>query len=152
MLLTSASAHAIRAMIYLASQPDQRFCRAKEISEREQIPNPFLGKILQQLRHHHLLESVRGSRGGYRLGLPSSAIRLSEIVEAIEGEMKLDHCILHEAVCERANQCSLHLRLQPALEHLRSTMGDTTLEAVSQPQPSDSSSRPPRKGRSKRKE
>ena len=152
MLLTSASAHAIRAMIYLASQPDQRFCRAREISEREQIPNPFLGKILQQLRHHHLLESVRGSRGGYRLGLPPSKIRLSEIVEAIEGELKVNHCILHEAGCERTNKCSLHLRLQPALEQLRSTMGDTTLEAVSQPQPSDSSSRPPRKGRSKRKE
>jgi Rrf2 family protein len=132
MLLTSASSHAIRAMIYLASQPAQRFCRAREISEREQIPNPFLWKILRQLRAHRLLESVRGAGGGYRLGMPPSKIRLSEIVRAVEGDMEIDKCILNEGRCVEASQCALHLRLQPAWEQFLKAMENTTLEAIPQ--------------------
>ena len=150
MLLTSASAHAIRAMIYLAMQPERRFCRAREISEREQIPNPFLWKILRQLRGHHLLESVRGCGGGYRLGMAPSKIRLSEIVKAVEGDTDFDHCVLHEGRCGAASKCALHVCLQPVLEQFLSAMENTTLETVSQTRPIGHSSRPSRK-RTKRK-
>ena len=132
MLLTSASAHAIRAMIYLARQPDRRFCRAKEISEFEEIPNPFLWKILRQLCGHHLLESLRGSGGGYRLGMEPYRIRLSDIVKAVEGDTNFDHCVLHEGECREAGNCSLHVCLKPVLEQLLNVMENTTLEAVVQ--------------------
>ena len=145
MLLTSTSAQAIRAMIYLARQPSGWFCQARKISECEQIPNPFLWKILRQLRRHHLVESVRGSKGGYRLRAAPSKIHLIEIVEAIDGETEMDRCVLHEARCGREGYCSLHQRLQPILEQFRSALGNTTLEAISQPRVIVPTQRPDRK-------
>ena len=131
MFLTSSSAYAIRAMVYLAAQPEGRLCGAKEISEHEQIPPAFLWKILQVLRQHQLLRSMRGSRGGYCLAPPPSEIRLSEIVEALEGAPEPNRCELSGGNCSSEQPCAIHRRLGPVREHFQLVMAKTTLDEVS---------------------
>ncbi len=131
MLLKSVSAHALRAMIYLAHQPEGKLCKAREIAAKGQIPSPFLGKILQQLRQHHLLESVRGSRGGYRLELPPDKIRMIEIIRAVESDLDSDRCLLRQGTCNADQKCSLHLRLGPVRAQFFEAMENTTLVEIS---------------------
>lgn len=130
MFLKSASAHAIRAMIYLAQQPRGKLCRAREIAAQGQIPNPFLGKILQQLRQHHLLEAVRGAKGGYRLGIPPDKIRMIEIIRAVETDLDCERCCLRQGRCGSDVMCALHLRLQPVRKQFFEVMENTTLIEV----------------------
>ncbi len=74
--------YAVRAMTYLASQPVGRLTGAKEISEKEQIPMPFLWKILHELVRRNLVRSFKGIHGGYELARPSTQITLKEIIES----------------------------------------------------------------------
>ena len=135
MILKSASAHAIRAMIYLALQPEGKLCKAREIAAKGQIPSPFLGKILQQLRAHRLLESVRGSKGGYRLEVHPSKIRMIEIIRAVESDVDSDRCILRQGHCSMDAHCALHLRMEPVRTQFFEVMENTTLAEISRQEP-----------------
>ena len=138
MILKSASAHAIRAMIYLALQPEGKLCKAREIADRGRIPNPFLGKILQQLRQRHLLESVRGSKGGYRLEVPPDKIRMIEIIRAVDSDVDSDRCHLRQGQCNLGEPCALHRRLEPVRAKFFDVMENTTLSDVSEREPLES--------------
>ena len=67
----------------LDESPDPVQCR--DIALRQEIPEPYLNQILSLLRRAGLIVSRRGPGGGHQLARPSSAIRLGEIVEALDG-------------------------------------------------------------------
>ncbi len=83
--MIQAKAHyACLAVIELALQSEgDRPLSLREISERHGIPHPFLVQIVQQLKVAGLVNSTRGSHGGYRLGRSPDAITLLDIVEAL---------------------------------------------------------------------
>jgi len=58
--------------------------RLEELAQREAVSPNFLVQILNDLRRASLIESRRGKSGGYRLARPPAAIRLRQIVEAVE--------------------------------------------------------------------
>jgi Rrf2 family cysteine metabolism transcriptional repressor len=61
--------------------------QAKAIAQRQGIPIKFLEHILRALRHAGLVESSRGTHGGYRLAKPAEEIRLGDVIQAVEGPM-----------------------------------------------------------------
>ncbi|MCI0626445.1 MAG: Rrf2 family transcriptional regulator, partial [Acidobacteria bacterium] len=67
MLFSRTAEYAIRAMAFLALQKPGKLTGAREISEAERIPIPFLWKILQLLTRRKLVRSFKGIRGGYEL-------------------------------------------------------------------------------------
>jgi len=130
MLLSSTIAHGVRAMIYIARQPDGQLCKVKDIAAVAAVPPAFLEKILQRLRQRHLLQSFRSARGGYCLGRAAGQIRMLDILEALEGDVNEDVCFLGHGKCGLENPCSLHLCMQPVKEHFFTVMKNTTLAEV----------------------
>ena len=63
--------------------------QARELAEQQQIPLRFLEQILIQLKKAGLVESARGSSGGYMLAQQPDQISLAEIITAVEGEVTL---------------------------------------------------------------
>lgn len=61
-------------MAYLAVQKGGKLSGAREISEAEQIPMPFLWKILRLLTQRRLIRSFKGVRGGYELARPAEKV------------------------------------------------------------------------------
>ena len=59
---------------------------AAEIADRLGLARRGMEPLLQALSRAGLLESVRGPRGGYRLGRPRRDIKLSDVVAASGGE------------------------------------------------------------------
>lgn len=88
--------YAVRALCYVAAQPPGRFVPRREIQLRQNIPAPFLSKILRDLVHAGLLVSVPGARGGFRLGKPAAAITVREVYESVEGPLSLIDCVTEE--------------------------------------------------------
>jgi len=83
---------------------------AKDIAERENIPNEMVAKLLQKLKRNGILESVQGKFGGYRFAISPSQITLYSIVEAIDLEIQITDCLCDNATkkdCERIEDCSL---------------------------------------------
>lgn len=60
-----------------------------ELSERTQIPQPFLEQVLLRLKRAGLTTSRRGPEGGYTLARSAERIRLSDIYVAVEGPLNL---------------------------------------------------------------
>ncbi|MEM9587467.1 MAG: Rrf2 family transcriptional regulator [Planctomycetota bacterium] len=81
----SARVHyATLAMLELALRVDDPTpISASEITEKHQIPGPFLLQIMRTLRARGWVESIRGSQGGYRLRVDADSITLLDITEAI---------------------------------------------------------------------
>ncbi len=111
-------------MTFLATLPPGRLAGAREISQAEDIPMPFLWKILQSLTRKKLIRSFKGMHGGYKLALPSDRITIDMLLEAIDSKEKLGSCILGLPKCSDESPCPLHETWQ----ELRSRMGVMLLD------------------------
>lgn len=63
------------------------------ISEETGLPLPTVQKLVSKLSSAGLIESARGTGGGFRLSRPPVAISLADIVEAIEGPIAMSACV-----------------------------------------------------------
>lgn len=88
MKLTVKAYYSVKALLDLAMTGSALPVAVRAIAERQQIPAPYLEKLLIDLRQAKLVQSFRGSQGGYRLARAPSRIRLTDILRAV-GE-KLD--------------------------------------------------------------
>ena len=72
-------------MAQLAKRHDGRtITRLDDLAQREAVSANFLVQILNDLRRAGLVESRRGTSGGYLLARKPDSIQLREIVEAVE--------------------------------------------------------------------
>lgn len=108
MELTRKGEYAIRGIIYLARQPAGKMVLISEIAEATQVPQTFLAKILQSFAKLGIVNSYRGTGGGFTLGRPAARITLREVVEAVEGPIMPNRCLTGEGVCERDRSCRVH--------------------------------------------
>ncbi|MBZ5700385.1 MAG: Rrf2 family transcriptional regulator [Acidobacteriia bacterium] len=106
-LFSRPCSYALRAVTYLAAQPQGKLTGKKEVAQRESIPSAFLSKVLLSLCHNHVLRSRKGLRGGYELAVPAEQISLLTVVRAVSGEPFQD-CLLEERQCSSTHPCELH--------------------------------------------
>lgn len=65
------------------------------LADETGLPLPTVQKLVSRLSAAGLIESTRGTGGGFRLARPPAAISLADIVEAIEGPIALTACVEH---------------------------------------------------------
>jgi len=108
MIFSKATGYGIRALAYMASQPDHGLFGLQEIAEHEEIPPAYLRKVLGELRRHRFLRSTKGIHGGYELGRAPEAITLWEVFSLLEADPYMDMCILGKEVCSPEATCAFH--------------------------------------------
>lgn len=103
--------YGLRAMLYLASQPVGTIVPFREIATRMDVPQDFLAKILKKLVREKLAASIRGSHGGYSLGRAASEITFLDVIEAVEGPVKVNLCTdkndLDHSGCSFSGGCTM---------------------------------------------
>ena len=92
MKLTSKGRYAVMAMADLASNNHEGPISLSEISLRQNISLAYLEQIFIKLKNRKLVRSSRGAKGGYILEKPASEIRLSNIIFAVDEEVKMLSC------------------------------------------------------------
>jgi Rrf2 family transcriptional regulator, iron-sulfur cluster assembly transcription factor len=83
---------------------------AREIAEQERLPADYVEQILLRLRRAGLVESVRGARGGYRLGREPAQITMRDIMTASEHqtfEMNCEAHLVDADRCAPSSACSI---------------------------------------------
>ena len=118
MRLTRGADYGVRGVARLAAHPSGSTVLVGEIAHREGIPESYLAKIFQTLAKSGILESHRGSGGGFSLARSASEISLREVIEAIEGKVSLVACLDGQNTCSRADTCALRPVLAAAQEQL----------------------------------
>jgi Rrf2 family iron-sulfur cluster assembly transcriptional regulator len=130
MRLTRAGEYAVRCALYLAMQPDDGEISRRQVSQAMEVPLHFLGKIAQQLSHAGIIQITKGAKGGYRLARPAKHINLLEVVEAVEGPLGLNLCLIHEESCDRSGFCPVHEVWQEAQAGLQKTLAKADLATL----------------------
>lgn len=94
MRFSARGEYGILALLELALNDGRRTpLQARNISRNQRIPLRFLEQVLSALKKAGLVESVRGSQGGYNLARTPEEINLADILEAIEGPLIATGCI-----------------------------------------------------------
>ena len=92
MKLTTKGRYAVMAMADLASFKDNGPTNLTDISLRQNISLAYLEQIFIKLKKHNLVKSVRGAKGGYILDLSPEEIKISNIIAAVDEEVKMLNC------------------------------------------------------------
>ncbi len=100
--------YSVRAVLDLARHWGRERRKARQIAETMDIPERYLTQLLANLVRHELLVAVAGPDGGYSLARPPSEISLLEVVEAAEGPIGLDECVLSGGPCDWIGECPVH--------------------------------------------
>jgi Rrf2 family protein len=109
MIYSTGCEYAIRALIRLAQQaPTGGLCRLQDLVDNDNLPEQFVGKLLQVLVRADLLVSSRGRGGGFALRTLPREIVLRQIVEAIDGKDRTRRCILGLSACDENQACPQH--------------------------------------------
>ncbi len=111
MMFSTKAEYGVRVMVALAQRASERrdgeepVVPLAEIAERDGLPLAYLEHLVARLRKAGLIDSRRGSRGGYMLARPPQEITMAEVVEALEGSIAPIECISQDAdgsiVCSR---------------------------------------------------
>lgn len=132
--LTREADYAVRAMVWLAQMASQH--RNAEAAPRQKaaaiaratgIPPAFSARVLAQLQHRGFLRARAGRDGGYSLAQPVRNISLLEVIEAVEGPLLSQECLLRDSDCGTDGYCVLHDAWNAAQEALRTTLAQTSL-------------------------
>jgi len=108
MQLTRAADYAVRVMIHMAGLPPGTRASRSELAEAVECPEQFLSKVLQSLTRGGLVVSHRGNTGGFELPGGHRAATVLEVVEALEGRIRLNVCLTSDHSCTRQMWCPAH--------------------------------------------
>lgn len=107
MQISKEADYAIRSILYLSLQKDKP-STVGDISEAQGIPKAFTAKILQKLVKAGLIKSTRGVKGGFSLAKEPVNISLLDVVEAVDGDIALNYCLIDKNKCKRSHSCFVH--------------------------------------------
>lgn len=111
----------------MADTPD-RVWSAADLAARTGIAQPTVSKLLKSLARPGLLRSWRGASGGYALARPPAEISAADILDALEGPLRLTECADDHATCEFESVCRVGGAWQAINGAIRAALGTVTLE------------------------
>lgn len=92
MRLTSKSEYGLLAVIDLAISRSEGPVSARVIAKRRSVPLNFLEQILHSLRKEGIIDSIRGSKGGFVLARDAETLTVLDVVEAVDGKLSATVC------------------------------------------------------------
>lgn len=107
MKLSTRARYGTRALLDLALHSSNEPVQLKDIAHRQDISLHYLEHLITPLISAGILRSTRGARGGVQLARTPVEIKLSEIVQVLEGSITPVECVEKPEVCERTRSCAV---------------------------------------------
>ena len=105
MNLSTRTEYGLRAVMELASNYEQKPLPLKVIAQRQGISVKYLERIIAVLKNAGIVNSIRGSLGGYMLAKAPDQIKAIECFRCLEGPVSLVDCVYNKASCNRFADC-----------------------------------------------
>jgi len=105
MKVSTKGDYGVRALVELAHHYGQGPMQSAEIAARQEVPEPYLDQLLTNLRRAGFIRSVRGPQGGHALIRDPREVRLSEVMQVLEGSLAPMACVDDPGACTRTGGC-----------------------------------------------
>jgi Rrf2 family protein len=105
---------------------------ARTLAEHDGVPAPVLMNVLKSLVHGGLVTSTRGAQGGYALARPASGITVRDVLEAMEGRVRVAACCGEdeETACQECGvfvRCPVTRSMRTLNDRIQDFLGGVTL-------------------------
>jgi Rrf2 family protein len=135
MQLTRAADYAVRVMVHLATLPEGTRVQLSDLAEAAEVPSSFVAKVLQRLARTGMVASRRGMKGGFELTANGRQASLLNVVESIEGPIRLNLCVGDGPGCVRSARCAAHPVWVEAQRAVVAVLASASIETVAMPRP-----------------
>ncbi len=105
MKLSTRGEYGTRALLDLALHQGEAPILLKDIARRQQISLSYLEHLITPLIAGGIVWSTRGARGGVSLAKPPEQVKLSEVIQLLEGSIAPVECVNNPGVCSRSELC-----------------------------------------------
>lgn len=105
MKLSTRGQYGARALLDMALHYDGNPVLLKDIARRQDISAQYLEQLMSPLIKAGLVRSIRGARGGVTLAKPPEEIKLSQVIQIMEGSIALVECVDDPKICPRSDFC-----------------------------------------------
>jgi Rrf2 family protein len=123
--------YALRAVVNLTAHYGNEPVSTRAIAAEEDISYQLACKLMQKLQKASLVKSCMGPKGGFQLTREPAMISLIEVVEAIQGPISLNRCLLGVDACTKQKECTLRAKLVGLQESISSYLKGITLDEFS---------------------
>ena len=130
MKVSAQEEYGLRCLLQLAQLSEGESLTLAQIAEREGISVANAGKLLWILNKAGLVQSLRGTRGGYFLARPAHEIRLNEIIKVLDADEVNAHCKSYAGVldmCVHTGDCGIRSVIVSLHEIVEQAMSEITL-------------------------
>ena len=105
MKLSTRTRYGIRAVLELAQNHGKGPVQLNNIALHQEISVKYLEQLMAMLKSAGIVNSVRGSKGGYILAKPPEQIKLSDCFNCLEGHVVTVECVENDSYCPRVSDC-----------------------------------------------
>lgn len=130
MKLSTKGRYGVRLMLELALHYGEGPIPLKEIAERQDISEKYLGHLIPSLKASNLINSTQGAYGGYSLAKPPQDITLDEVIGALEGNIVLVECVNKSDFCDKTDTCVTREIWKEMTEKMMECLKDTDLQEL----------------------
>lgn len=128
MKLSTKGRYGARAMLDLALHYGKGPVLLKDIARRQEISERYLEHIMIALVSAGLAQSMRGQHGGFSLAKLPGEIKLSQVIQAVEGSIALVACVDDSKLCNRVDVCVTHKIWEKLKKAMLEVLDSITLE------------------------
>lgn len=129
-MFSKSCKYGLKAMVYIATNSfdGKNIMKIKDVAESNNLPVAFTAKLMGLLSKHNLIQSQTGPNGGFYLDHEKMhEIKLSQIVEAIDGDFVYKGCGLGLEYCDAENPCPLHDDFKHIRDGLKEMLENTSI-------------------------
>lgn len=119
--------YALRLMIGLAKYYESGSVSTRVLAEEQEVSYQLACKLMQRLHDARLVDSCMGPKGGFRLSRAPGQINLLDVVEVIQGPVRMNRCLMSDCACPRAGNCSVRTRITELQGYIEEYLRNVTV-------------------------
>jgi len=124
--------YALRLMVNLAWRDPEEAVSTRVLAGEEDVSYQLACKLMQQLHAAKLVESYMGPKGGFRLCRRAAELTVLDVIEAIQGPLLLNRCLLSDHACTRQDSCPVRVKMGELQSRMDEYLGGITLAELAQ--------------------
>jgi len=119
--------YALRLAVNLARHYGEDSLSTRVLAEDEDVSYQLACKLMQKLHAAGLVESDMGPKGGFRLRRGPDEVSIHDVIEAIQGPLRLNRCLLNDGLCSRHNSCPVREKMSDLQQQMNDYLQGVTL-------------------------
>ncbi len=130
MRLSHKADYGLRLVMELARIYPQGRVPTYQIAKRQNIPEPFLAKIVAELSERGIVDSKRGMHGGIQLARAPEEITLFDVIDALDGPFSFAPCLRDPGFCAQRGNCAMEEALLGAQQVVAEYLSSITFAQI----------------------